>query len=89
MRLLASLSVSVRLSALGALALAGALLVAGIGIQGMNRVLRSAMVVDVVVVVVGVVVVVVVVVVVEWRLPAEGLNAATALFRLGATHGAS
>lgn len=75
MRLLASLSVSVRLSALGALALAGALLVAGIGIQGMNRVLRSAMVVDVVVV--------------EWRLPAEGLNAATALFRLGATHGAS
>ena len=81
MRLLASLSVSVRLSALGALALAGALLVAGIGIQGMNRVLRSAMVVDVVVVVV--------VVVVEWRLPAEGLNAATAVFRLGATHGAS
>jgi hypothetical protein len=77
MRLLASLSVSVRLSALGALALAGALLVAGIGIQGMNRVLRSAMVVDVVVVVV------------EWRLPAEGLNAATAVFRLGATHGAS
>lgn len=75
MRLLASLSVSVRLSALGALALAGALLVAGIGIQGMNRVLRSAMVVDVVVV--------------EWRLPAEGLNAATAVFRLGATHGAS
>ena len=81
MRLLASLSVSVRLSALGALALAGALLVAGIGIQGMNRVLRSAMVVDVVVVVV--------VVVVEWRLPAEGLNAATAVFRLGAAHGAS
>jgi hypothetical protein len=81
MRLLASLSVSVRLSALGALALAGALLVAGIGIQGMNRVLRSAMVVDVDVVVV--------VVVVEWRLPAEGLNAATAVFRLGATHGAS
>ena len=79
MRLLASLSVSVRLSALGALALAGALLVAGIGIQGMNRVLRSAMVVDVVVVEV----------VVEWRLPAEGLNAATAVFRLGATHGAS
>lgn len=77
MRLLASLSVTVRLSALGALALAGALLVAGIGIQGMNRVLRSAMVVDVVVVVV------------EWRLPAEGLNAATAVFRLGATHGAS
>lgn len=75
MRLLASLSVSVRLTALGALALAGALLVAGIGIQGMNRVLRSAMVVDVVVV--------------EWRLPAEGLNAATAVFRLGATHGAS
>jgi hypothetical protein len=27
--------------------------------------------------------------VVEWRLPAEGLNAATAVFRLGATHGAS
>ncbi len=77
MRLLASLSVSVRLSALGALALAGALLVAGIGIQGMNRVLRSAMVVDVVVVVV------------EWRLPAEGLNAATAVFRLGVTNGAS
>ncbi len=77
MRLLASLSVSVRLTALGALALAGALLVAGIGSQGMNRVLRSAMVVDVVVVVV------------EWRLPAEGLNAATAVFRLGATHGAS